>query len=288
MPLNDSNWNRFTNFYLNSIRTVDLQLAALFNELDALGLRENTVVVFTSDHGEMGGAHGLRGKGPFAYRESIHVPMYVVHPDVSGGRSCVSLSSHLDIVPSLLSMAGVAESQIPDVAERSLPGKDFTTALGSSNSGLHDIREQTLFAYSGIATNDSEMIRIIAEAKADGKNPKDAIRESGYKPNLKKRGSLRTVFDGRYKFTRYFAPTERNNPQNLEELFANNDVELFDLQNDPLENVNLAVDPTGNRQILEMMNGKMQTAIAQEFGIDDGREMPDFPGITWNLDRLDL
>jgi hypothetical protein len=41
---------------------------------------------FTSDHGEMGGAHGLHGKGPFAYEETIHLPFYVVHPDVMGGQ----------------------------------------------------------------------------------------------------------------------------------------------------------------------------------------------------------
>ena len=45
------------------------------------------------------------------------------------------------------------------------------------------------------------------QAKAAGKDPKDALGAAGHKPDLTKRGSLRTMFDGRYKFTRYFAPT---------------------------------------------------------------------------------
>ena len=67
---------------------------------------------------------------------------------------------------------------------------------------LHAVRPSTLFTYSGIATNDSDLIRIIAEAKASGVDPKTAIKSSGYRPNMKKRGSIRTVFDGRYKFSR--------------------------------------------------------------------------------------
>ena len=37
----------------------------------------NTVILFTSDHGEYGGSHGMRGKGASAYEEAIHVPLYV-------------------------------------------------------------------------------------------------------------------------------------------------------------------------------------------------------------------
>lgn len=75
IPPESDRWQRFTDFYLNSIRSVDHQMSLLLGELDNLALRGNTIVVFTSDHGEMaGGAHGLRGKGPFAYEESIHLP----------------------------------------------------------------------------------------------------------------------------------------------------------------------------------------------------------------------
>jgi arylsulfatase A-like enzyme len=59
-----------------------------------------------------------------AYEEGIHIPLIIRHPDVSGGQSCRALTSHLDIVPTLLSMAGMSERRRGDAAGRDLPGKD--------------------------------------------------------------------------------------------------------------------------------------------------------------------
>src|SRR5262249_14592435 len=88
IPPEPERWRRFNDFYVNSFRAVDLKLVRLLAELDALNLTRRTIVVYTADHGEMAGAHGLRNKGPFAYDENIHVPFQVVHPDVAGGQSC--------------------------------------------------------------------------------------------------------------------------------------------------------------------------------------------------------
>ena len=289
IPLKEANWQRFTNFYMNSIRSVDYHLNNILLELENLGLAEDTVIVFTADHGEGGGHHGLRGKGPFAYKESTHVPMYVVHPDVKGGSSCSALTSHIDIVPTILTMAGVSETEMAEFAGRTLPGKDFSKVLSNPTAAsIHAVRDKSLFTYSGISTNDSEMIRLIAEAKANGENPKEAIKRSGYKPNLKKRGSLRSVFDGRYKFSRYFSPVERHSPKDITELFKYNDVELFDLKNDPDEMKNLAMDQAANAQLISSMSAKLEAAIKEEMKVDDGREMPDFPGIDRALDEFDL
>lgn len=289
VPTERERWNRFTDYYLNCLRAVDRQLEAVQVELERLGLSRNTLIVFTSDHGEMGGAHGLRGKGPFAYEEAIHLPMQVVHPDVRGGQSCEALTSHIDLVPTLLSMAGVRPGSVGELAGRELPGRSFASAVGApASSGLHAVREQVLFTYSGLATNDSEVTRIIADARASGRNPRDAMKAAGYRPDLKKRGSLRTVFDGRYKFTRYFSPVERNSPRDLDELYRWNDVELFDLREDPRERINLAADRGAREALLRAMNAKLEAAIAAEIGRDDGREMPAFEGIDWSIDRVDL
>jgi len=112
--------------------------------------------------------------------------------------------------------------------------------------------------------------------------------KQGYKPNMKKRGSLRSTFDGRHKFTRYFAPGERNRPTNLTTLYNSNDVELFDLNSDPDEVVNLAADKTANSELITNMSNKLERVIKAEIGIDDGREMPDVPFIKWNIERVDL
>lgn len=289
IPPEEARWQRFSDFYLNSIRSVDLQLEAIQSELDNLGLSENTIIVFTSDHGEMGGAHGLRGKGPFAYEECIHLPMHVRHPDIKGGQDFGALTSHIDLVPSILSMAGISSTNAAQYAGRELPGRDFTAAMQQPNkAGLHSVRDSILYTYSGIATNDAETIRLIAQAKAAGKDPKDALGAAGHKPDLTKRGSLRTMFDGRYKFTRYFAPTQRNLPRNLDEIYRYNDVELYDLQSDPGEMHNIGAAKGQNDALVLASSAKLEAGIKREIGVDDGREMPHFESIDWQLDQVDL
>lgn len=289
IPMEEARWNRFNDFYFNSLRAVDQQLTRLLGELDAQGLIQNTVIIFTSDHGEMGGAHGLRGKGPFAYQEAIHLPLFVSHPDVRGGQDCMALTGHIDIVPTILSMCGVDPGKSAELAGRLLPGKDFSPVLNRPGaSGLHAVRDSVLFTYSGIATNDSELTKIVSEARAAGQDPKAAVKAAGYRPNMKKRGSLRTVFDGRYKFTRYFAPVDRNQPKNLDELYRWNDVELFDLKSDPSETRNLAASQGSNAELALDMSRKLEAIIKAEIGVDDGREMPPFEGVDWSIERIDL
>ncbi|HEX6592919.1 MAG TPA: sulfatase-like hydrolase/transferase [Moraxellaceae bacterium] len=288
VPPEPARWKRFNDYYFNSIRSVDQQLESLLAELEALQLDDNTIIVFTSDHGEMGGAHGLRGKGPFAYEEITHLPLHVVHPDVPGGQDCHALTGHIDLVPSLLAMAGVPTAGVAAVAGRALPGKDITPLLTTPKAGVNALREGVLFTYSGIATNDSEAVRLLAEARAAGKNPKEAMQAAGYRPNMKKRGSLRTVFDGRYKFTRYFSPLQRNRPTSLDELYQWNDVELYDLASDPAEMKNLGAQKGQNAELVLAMSNKLEALVKAEIGVDDGREMPKFDGIDWAIDRMDL
>ncbi len=289
IPLEPDRWRRFNDYYLNCIRSVDHQINVILTELDALGLSDNTVIIFTSDHGEAAGAHGLHGKGPFAYEETIHLPLYIVYPDVSGGQDCQALTSHIDLAPSLLSLAGVEAGRIGDFAGRQLPGKDVSPALSNPRAaGIHAVRDSILFTYSGLATNDHEVFRINAEAKMAGKKPVIELLKAGYRPDMKKRGNMRTVFDGRYKFSRYFAPVDHNRPNTADELFKWNDVELFDLETDPGEVRNLANDREGNADLILAMNGKLEGIITAEIGVDDGRELPYIPTIDWTITRVDL
>jgi len=289
IPMEEERWRRFNDYYINCIRAVDLQIAAILQEIEDLGLADRTVVVFTSDHGEAAGAHGLRGKGPFAYQETMHLPFYMIHPDVAGGQDCRALTSHIDFVPTLLAMAGVKPDHVPEIAGRTLPGKDLTGLLASPGGAAVDAaRDAALFTYSGLATNDGALIEHVASAVAAGKNPKEELKKAGFRPDLKKRGSLRTVFDGHYKFSRYFSPLDHNLPTTLEELFAWNDVELFDLEADPNEMVNMAMNKEDNRDLLVAMNAKLTALIKAEIGKDDGRELPDLPGVTWTIDRIDM
>ena len=62
-------------------------MASVLDALTASGEADRTVVVFTSDHGEMAGSHGLRQKGNLIYDENFHVPLIVCHPDHAGGQT---------------------------------------------------------------------------------------------------------------------------------------------------------------------------------------------------------
>ncbi len=289
IPIEPERWKRLNDFYLNSLRAIDLQMLAILKELDALRLTGRTIVVVSSDHGEMAGAHGgMRGKGPFAYEECIHVPLNIVHPDVRGGQECRALSGHIDITPTLLAMAGVKRGQIGDLAGRDLPGKDLTPLLNNpGTAGVNAARNGVLFTYSGLFTVDSEPLGLVSKAVAAGTNLQAALKSGGGQLNLKKRGTVRTIFDGRYKFTRYFGPEDRNRPSTIEELYQYNDVELFDLQTDPAEMNNLAANKGENQDLVLAMSAKLEAVIKTEIGIDDGREMPDFKGINWTIDTKD-
>ena len=118
-------WEVFNDYYLNMIRDTDLSLQQLEDGLDELGLWEETVVIFTADHGEMAGDHGgIRGKGPMAYEGNSHVPLIVVHPDYARGQQTDVVTSHLDLMPSLPGLAGLPEDQ-RRAAVQGLPGQTF-------------------------------------------------------------------------------------------------------------------------------------------------------------------
>jgi arylsulfatase A-like enzyme len=290
VPPEDDRWRRFSDYYINCCRSVDQQVARIIQELEDLGLADDTIIIYTTDHGEMAGSHGLRGKGPFAYEETLHLPFYMVHPDVKGGQDCRALTSHIDVAPTLLSFAGVAPGEVEELAGGSkLPGKDLSGLLTAPDAaGKHAVRDSILFTYSGLALNDAETIERNANARAAGKNVFVELARQRFLPDLKKRGSLRTVFDGRYKYTRYFAPIEHNIPTTLEQIYKFNDVELFDLEKDPGENVNLGRDNVANKDLILAMNAKLNKIIADEIGVDDGRELPNIPLIDWAVDRVDM
>ena len=287
IPPEQERWQRFNDFYINSLRSVDMQVGNMLQELDALRLADRTAFIYTSDHGEMAGGHGLRGKGPFAFQETIHLPLYVVHPDVKGGQETRALTGHIDVVPTLLAMAGVQPTRAAEIAKRKLPGKDFSPILTNPGAaGLHATRDGVLFTYSGLVTNDGELFKVIGQAKTAGAKPVMSILKQGYKPDMKKRGSLRTVFDGRYKFTRYFSPLDHNSPKTIDELYKWNDVELFDLNADPEEMVNLGANRTANRDLIVAMSAKLEALIKAEIGVDDGRELPNIPLVNWAIDKV--
>ena len=106
--------------YYGMVSMMDHYIGQIVNHLDALGLAENTLVVFTSDHGHFYGHHGLTAKGPFHYEDLIRVPMIVRQPGkVPAGEISTALQTLVDYAPTFLSAADI---KIP----YSMTGKDQT------------------------------------------------------------------------------------------------------------------------------------------------------------------
>jgi arylsulfatase A-like enzyme len=103
-------WLPFLNLYVKLQLEVDRQVGAVFKTLMARrDVAANTIVVFTSDHGEYAASHGLRGKGAGMYEEGINVPLIV--SDLTGTLGAVpntvrhQLSSSVDVAPLLMTLA---------------------------------------------------------------------------------------------------------------------------------------------------------------------------------------
>ena len=94
------------------------------------------------------------------------------------------------------------------------------------------------------------------------------------RPDLTKRGASRGVFDGRYRFARHFSPTQHNRPRSVDALVTLNDVELFDVEKDPLERENLALDQDKHRDLLDAMNAELNALINAEVSEDIGQMFP--------------
>ncbi len=89
------------------IEMIDDGVGQIFAALDAAGELDNTIVVFTSDHGDMMGDHSLFLKGFMHYRGTLQVPMVVKAPGAAAGRS-QALASSVDLGPTLMELCGVA------------------------------------------------------------------------------------------------------------------------------------------------------------------------------------
>jgi arylsulfatase A-like enzyme len=273
------------NYYLNAIRDVDQQVVQILNQLDQLGLSDKTIIVFTSDHGELLGSHGgLSGKGTTAYRQQNRVPMLVVHPAVKGGQRCQELTSHLDLVPTVVAMTGKSTAPVAEVMAR-LKGGDIAPLLRQPvNPAFTRARGGVLFCYSQLMVHDPGFTKFMYETLLDKSIARtDQLKTlESFPIDWSLRVSIRSITDERYRFTRYFPFRGFNTPKTLEELRANNDLELYDLQADPEEAVNLAYDFERNRGLIGRLNEKLNALIAAEIGVDDGSFLPFEDFIDWS------
>jgi Sulfatase len=219
-------WRRALDYYFRLHELGDVELGRILDALDETGAADDTVVVYTSDHGEQAGSHGMRGKGPFAYDEIMRVPLVVRAPGrTTPGSATDSLTSSVDVASLLCSLAGV-----PTVDQGSLRGVDLSPLLGDPST---TVRDHVLFCQE----------------------------QAWHRSCIPLNYALRGYFDGNTKYVRYYGtgggcdnvgqgldwlPSMRvpsdGDPWDMEQ-------ELYDLSDDPGELRNLAVEPSRRGEV---------------------------------------
>ena len=96
--------------YYGFCSLIDDQIARALRALEEIGQADNTIVIYTNDHGIMMGAHGLMCLGIFPFEEGYRIPLIVKWPGVGlSGETCDELASLLDLAPTILEMTGCGD-----------------------------------------------------------------------------------------------------------------------------------------------------------------------------------
>lgn len=123
----------YVNFYGNLIKSSDAYLVEVLDKLEELKMLDDTLFIRTSDHGEMGLAHGgLRQKNFNFYEESINVPLVYSNPKLfKKAESSAELVSHVDFLPTLASLVGAPEES----RDEEWQGIDYSSLIIQSPEG---------------------------------------------------------------------------------------------------------------------------------------------------------
>jgi len=134
-------WRGVVGSYYDYIRMYDAEIGRMLDRLEALGLDKNTVIVFTSDHGDMTGSHGGMNDKGYMYEEAHRVPLIIAHAGSSPAASrSDELVYNMDIFPTLLDMLGIGDD--------SLDGRSLLPNLRGEK--LAQSREEIFLEFHGI------------------------------------------------------------------------------------------------------------------------------------------
>ena len=215
---------------IQTVTGIDKLLGKLLDELEEQGIADDTIIVFTSDHGLLHGEHGLAGK-VFLYEPSIRIPLLVYDPRKSGAKvapTSEALVALVDIAPTLLELVGVP---VP----REVQGKSLEPLMRGAEAKWRDVlfleNNMTIQNYpriEGVRTQRWKYVRYFDKAKDQEYENMLLASINGEEP----------VYE-----------------------------ELFDLANDPTESQNLVSEPARG-EILEMLRAKNAVLVKQFRGQD--------------------
>jgi arylsulfatase A-like enzyme len=150
----------YARFYAYLNQQVDAQIVKLLDALEAKGLTGNTLIIRTSDHGELGMAHGrMRQKFYNVYRETLNIPLIVSNPRVyPKPQSTDAFGGLIDVLPTLAAIGGAPE---PD--QYAFKGRDLSPILTDPKTRVQDVLHFT-YEDDAIPLKGATCIRAIVEA----------------------------------------------------------------------------------------------------------------------------
>lgn len=238
-PIIDNNFYR--QLYYSLQKKADQEMLKVFDALQNSIFYEDTIVLFTSDHGDLLGAHGgLFQKWYNMYEESIHVPLIIHSPSLfSKSEQTDMLTIHVDILPTLLGLTGANEKQLQaDLSKghtevHPLVGRDLTPLL----DGKELLLDEPLYFMS-----DDDITKGLDQTTARGEPYESVVQPNHIEAVITKLKTGKGKKEEIWKFARYF-----DNPQFPSNSEANDltepvadEFELYNLTQDPLEEKNLA------------------------------------------------
>jgi len=212
--------------YFAHVSAEDAEMGRLMQQLARLGIADNTIVCFSSDHGDMLGSFNRWGKN-VPWEESIHVPFIIRWPaGIPAGRRLDTLFSTVDITPTLLGLAG--EAALPR-----MQGTDLSASLkGQAAAG-----PESVFIMSGNGADGADD----AEAPAKAKKKNGKASRKGPRPH-----QWRGVRTARFTWAKA-GPRGAMTPWLL-----------YDNEKDPLQLHNLITD-AGYAQTIRELDGRLAT-----------------------------
>lgn len=199
----------YVNFYAYLHTVVDGQIGKVLDAFDRLQLTENTLILRTADHGEQALSHSLVEKFYNAYEESIHIPLIVSNPIAfPNPLQTPALASHVDLLPTLQRLLTIG-SPLP--VDKGSPNDHFV------GQDLTPILDLTV----------ADSLAPLPEVQSSIHFTYDDI------PCRQAPSTVRCLRTIRFKYSVYFTPDGKDA-----------DWELYDLTKDPLENNNVAGQPS--------------------------------------------
>ena len=197
----------YLNFYGNLMRSSDNYIVNVLDKLEELGLYDDTLIVRTADHGEMGLSHGgMRQKNFNFYEETTRVPLVFSNPKLyPAPQTTDALVSHVDLLPTLASLV-----KAPAVARGSWKGRDYSDLVLRPRKGK-SVQDYVVFTYDDVQSG-----------QAKGPYPKA--------PN-----HIVSIREERWKLAKYYSVAEEPG-----EALAPPQWEMYDLRKDPEETENIA------------------------------------------------